>query len=160
MPTATSNTKTEYNNNSWVSKEAYECKQLLVESIFDPTLSGEIFEFLYNYINSSRKVKMSSYTFNDENKFIDIEFLINKNSDVYVTYSKAYSVICNAFNDLYRHLIFTDNFNKLLALDINKAFLFKDIIINNPTVINFGMFNVMFLGYNNEESVLVRITLV
>ena len=159
MPVTTSNTKTEYKN-SWVSKEAYECKQLLVESIFDPILSGEIFEFLYNYINSSRKVKMSSYTFNDENKFIDIGFMVKKDTDMYDTYGKACSVISNAFNDLYRHLVFTDNFNKLLVLDINRAFLFKDVVINNPTVMNYGMFNIMFLGHYNEESILVRITLV
>ena len=44
----------------------YVCKELIVKSFFDPILSSEMNEFLYNYLNRKKAIKVLSFSFNDD----------------------------------------------------------------------------------------------
>lgn len=140
---------------TWINETSCECKQLFVQAIYDPTLSGEIFEFIYNYLSRSDQVNMISFNFNDENKFIDITFEAEDRTD----FPKCSATIKSAFDDLFRYLAYSTSYNRLMNLNLSRALIFKDVVINHFGILDISMYNTMLMNFVDGK-LLVRVTLV
>jgi len=147
-------------SSNWATEEIFTCKQIFIKAIFDPVLSGEIFQFIYDYLNHSRRVNMSSFSFNDQNKFLDIVFefdpTVISGPELYST--KCVTVINLGFADLFKAMVYGNNFNRLMNINLSQALLFKDTVVNKPDMLT-TLYNCMCMGYQDNK-LLVRITLV
>lgn len=142
-------------NTDIIRNYGFECKQLFVQAIYDPVLSGEIFQFIYNYLSNCNKVNMVNFVFNDENKFIDVTFKAKDRVD----YPICSIAIKNAFSDLFKYLIYGDNFNRLMNLNLSRALTFKEVAINFNGILDYSIYNDMLMNFVDNK-LLVRITLV
>lgn len=124
----------------------YACKELFVKCIFDPILSGEMNEFLYNYLNRKKSIKVVSFSFNDVEKYIDIKVTGDT--------GKLTDFINEGFKNLYCQWALSNDFLRLYALDSAKAEIFRDIVTNNLDSIasyNFTLYScILILSYNHD----------
>lgn len=146
------------NNEEELNRVRYSCKKMIVDCYYDPVLSGEIFEFLYRYIENNNRLKMTYFFFEDKDKYIDIKFAKNSNE----SFNDVMLLLHNAFEDLYKHLIYTPQyFNRMLFVNQSLAYLFSDVVSNYIDIINtnFTLYNTLLL-VNNDSEMDIRIGLV
>ena len=138
----------------------YACKEIIVKSFYDPVLSSEMNEFLYNYLNRKKLIKVLSFSFNDVEKFIDITVSGNT--------SKLSDFIIEGFKNLYRQWAFSNDFIRLWTIDAPKAEIFRDVVTNDLdsiTTQGFSLYSsILILGIThdieNNEVLSVRVKLV
>ena len=139
----------------------YICKELIVKSFYDPVLSGQMNEFLYNYLNRKKAIKLLSFSFNDVEKYIDITVTGNT--------GRLSEFIIEGFKNLYRQWAFSNDFVRLWTIDAPKAEIFRDVVTNDIdsiTTQGFSLYSSILIlnyGHNPEgtESILsVRVKLV
>ena len=139
----------------------YACRELIVKSFYDPVLSGQMNEFVYNFLNRKKSISLLSFSFNDVEKYIDI-------SATGCT-GKLPEFINEAFKNLYRQWAFGNDFIRLWSIDATKAEIFRDVVTNDLdsiTTQGFSLYSsILILNYAHNpegtESILtVRIKLV
>lgn len=123
----------------------YACKELIVKSFYDPILSGEMNQFIYEYLNRKRSIKVVSFSFNDVEKYIDI----TATGDT----GKLCEFINEAFKNLYRQWVFGNEYIRLWTIDAKKAEMFRDIVTNDIDLIASKAFtlysSILILSYGH-----------
>ncbi len=138
----------------------YVCKELIVKSFYDPVLSGQMNEFLYNYLNRKKAIKLLSFSFSDVEKYIDITVTGNT--------GRLSEYIIEGFKNLYRQWAFSNDFIRLWTIDAPKAEIFRDVVTNDLdsiTTQGFSLYSsILILGIShdteNNEILSVRVKLV
>lgn len=139
----------------------YVCKELIVKCFFDPILSGQMNEFLYNYLSRKKSIKVVSFSFNDVEKFIDITVTGSTN--------KLTDFIIEGFKNLYRQWAFSNDYLRLWNIDAQKAEIFRDVVTNDLesiTTQGFSLYSsILILNYGHnpegtENFLSVRVKLV
>lgn len=124
----------------------YACRELIVKSFYDPILSGQMNEYIYDYLNRKRSIKILSFSFNDVEKYIDISATGCTN--------KLCDFINEAFKNLYRQWAFGNDFIRLWVIDAEKAEIFRDVVANDIDSIasqSFTLFSsILILSYGHD----------
>ena len=126
----------------------YACRELIVKSFYDPVLSGQMNEFVYNFLNRKKSISLLSFSFNDVEKYIDI-------SATGCT-GKLPEFINEAFKNLYRQWAFGNDFMRLWTIDATKAEIFRDVVTNDIDSIasqSFTLYSsILILSYGHDET--------